>query len=202
MEEWITQFIENYGYIGIFLMIALENIFPPIPSELILPFGGFITTTTELRVAGVVLAATAGSVIGAVVLYGLGLLLDVERLEKIIERWGHILRLSKEDVYKADSWFDKYGRRTVFFCRMIPVVRSLISIPAGMSNMNFLMFILYTTAGTLIWNVILVSAGAALGESWDKVLAYTDVYSTIVTVLIVLSIIGVISWYIRRRRTS
>ena len=144
MENWITQFMEQYGYIGVFLMIALENVFPPIPSELILPFGGFMTTQpTGMTVPGVVIAATAGSVVGAVILYGIGLLLDVERLEKIIDRWGHILRITKEDIHKADAWFDKYGIWTVLFCRMVPLIRSLISIPAGMSNMKFSLFIIF-----------------------------------------------------------
>ena len=109
MESWITSFMEQYGYIGVFLMIALENVFPPIPSEIILPFGGFMTTYTSMTVSGVIIASTAGSVVGAVILYGIGLLLDVERLEKIVDRWGHILRISKEDIHKADTWFDKYG---------------------------------------------------------------------------------------------
>src|ERR1041384_4906596 len=144
MENWITQFMEQYGYIGVFLMIALENVFPPIPSELILPFGGFMTTQpTGMAVPGVIIASTAGSVVGAVILYGIGLLLDVERLEKIIDRWGHILRITKEDIHKADAWFDKYGIWTVLFCRMVPLIRSLISIPAGMSNMKFSLFIIF-----------------------------------------------------------
>ena len=169
MESWITNFMEQYGYIGVFLMIALENVFPPIPSEIILPFGGFMTTYTSMTVLGVIIASTAGSVVGAVILYGIGLLLDVERLEKIVDRWGHILRITKEDIHKADAWFDKYGNWTVLFCRMIPLVRSLISIPAGMSNMKFSLFLVYTFIGTLIWNIILVSVGAALGENWDRI---------------------------------
>ena len=125
MENWITEFMEQYGYLGVFLMIALENVFPPIPSEIILPFGGFMTTYTSMTVPGVVIASTAGSVVGAMILYGIGLLLDVERLEKIIDRFGHILRVTKEDVHKADAWFDKYGIWTVLFCRMVPLIRSL-----------------------------------------------------------------------------
>ena len=102
MENWITEFMSNYGYIGVFLLIALENIFPPIPSEVILTFGGFMTTYSDLSVLGVVVASTLGSVAGAVVLYGIGLLIDVERLEKIVDKWGHILRITKKDIYKAD----------------------------------------------------------------------------------------------------
>lgn len=202
MQNWITHFMEQFGYFGIFLMIALENVFPPIPSEVILTFGGFMTTYTDLTVPGVILAATLGSVIGAVILYGIGLLLDVERLEKIIDRWGHILRVKKEDIRKADSWFDKYGYWTVFFCRMIPLIRSLISIPAGMSNMKFGMFLLFTTLGTLIWNVILVTLGALLGDSWEDILAFMDVYSNIAYAVIAVAAVVFVVLFIRKWKKS
>jgi membrane protein DedA with SNARE-associated domain len=184
MESWITDFMEQYGYLGVFLLMCLENVFPPIPSELILPFGGFMTTYSNLNVLGVILSATAGSLLGAVILYGIGLLLDVERLLKIVDRWGKILRVKEEDILKADEWFDKRGFWTVLFCRMIPLIRSLISIPAGMSNMKFVLFLFLTTVGTLIWNSILVGAGAALGRSWKKVLYFMGIYSNIAYVLI------------------
>lgn len=202
MQNWITHFMEQFGYFGIFLMIALENVFPPIPSEVILTFGGFMTTYTDLTIPGVVIAATLGSVIGAVILYGIGLLLDVERLEKIIDRWGHILRVKKEDVHRADAWFDKYGYWTVLFCRMIPLIRSLISIPAGMSNMKFGMFLLFTTLGTFIWNIILVSVGAILGDSWEDILAFMDVYSNIAYAVIAIAAIVFVVLFIRKRRKT
>src|SRR5690606_30525922 len=142
MENWITDFMEQFGYIGIFLLIALENVFPPIPSEVILTFGGFMTTYSDLTMTGVIVAATLGSVLGAVILYGAGYMLNVDRLEAIIDKWGKYLRLKKEDVRKADAWFDKYGYWTVLFCRMIPLIRSLISIPAGMAKMKFGLFLL------------------------------------------------------------
>jgi membrane protein DedA with SNARE-associated domain len=200
MENWITQFMEQYGYLGVFLMIALENVFPPIPSEIILPFGGFMTTYTSMTVPGVVIASTAGSVVGAVILYGIGLLLDVERLEKIIDRFGHILRVTKEDVHKADAWFDKYGIWTVLFCRMVPLIRSLISIPAGMSNMKFGLFLIFTTVGTLIWNIILVSVGAALGDNWDRITEFMDVYSNIAYAIIGIGIIIFLVYFFNKKR--
>ena len=200
MENWITQFMEQYGYLGVFLMIALENVFPPIPSEIILPFGGFMTTYTSMTVPGVVIASTAGSVVGAMILYGIGLLLDVERLEKIIDRFGHILRVTKEDVHKADAWFDKYGIWTVLFCRMVPLIRSLISIPAGMSNMKFWLFIAFTTVGTLIWNIILVSVGAALGDNWDRITEFMDVYSNIAYAIIGIGIIIFLVYFFNKKR--
>ncbi|MFB5760228.1 DedA family protein [Paenibacillus medicaginis] len=202
MENWITSFMEQYGYFGIFLMIAFENVFPPIPSEVILTFGGFMTTNSDLTVPGVIAAATAGSVVGAIILYGIGRILSVERMEAIVGKWGHILRVKKQDIHKADAWFDKYGPWTVLFCRMVPLIRSLISIPAGMSGMNFWVFLVFTTIGTLIWNIILVSVGAALGDSWESILAYMDVYSEITYAVIAIAVIIFIIYWIRRSRKN
>ncbi|MBZ5752310.1 MULTISPECIES: DedA family protein [Metabacillus] len=202
MENWITGIIEQFGYLGIFLMIALENVFPPIPSEVILTFGGMMTKFTDLTVTGVIISATAGSVLGAVILYKIGNLLDVERLEKIVDRWGHILRVKKEDIHKADYWFDKYGYWTVLICRVIPLIRSLISIPAGMSRLNFWLFLLFTTIGTLVWNVILVSVGAAFGENWGEIVEFMDVYSNIAYALIAVVMIVALLLFIRSRRKA
>ena len=200
MENWITNIIEQFGYMGILLLIALENIFPPIPSEVILTFGGFMTTTTNLSVMGVVLFATVGSVGGAVMLYGIGLLMDVNKLEKIVDKWGFILRLTRKDIYKANAWFAKYGVWTVFFCRLIPLVRSLISIPAGMSRMNFVVFLLLTTLGTLIWNVILVNLGATVGGSWESIVGYMDIYSNIIYVGLGILFLLFVVMAIRKRK--
>lgn len=200
MENWLMDIMSEYGYIGILLLIALENIFPPIPSEVILTFGGYLTSQTDLTILGVVIASTIGSIIGAIVLYVLGLQLDVERLEKIVDKWGRVLRVTKDDIHKADAWFDKYGPWTVFFCRFIPLIRSLISIPAGMSNMNFWVFLLFTSVGTMIWNIVLVCLGAKLGDSWDLIVEKMDVYSNVVYALIVIAFVAVVVWFIKRRR--
>lgn len=201
MIDWLTTIMNDFGYAGIILLIAVENIFPPIPSEVILTFGGFMTTTSELTIPGVVISATGGSVLGAVVLYYIGVQLSVKRLEKIIDRWGHILRVTKEDIKKADKWFDKYGPWTVFFCRFIPLIRSLISIPAGMSKMNVLLFLVLTTVGTLIWNIVLVYLGAAVGNSWEEIVGYMDIYSNIVYGLIIIGVIVLIVLYMRKRQS-
>jgi|SRR5690606_16351774 len=200
MEAWIQQIMEDFGYIGIFLLIMLENLFPPIPSEVILTFGGFMTTQTDLTVTGVIIASTLGSVAGAIVLYGIGLLLDVERLVKIVDKYGHILRLTRKDIYKADHWFDNYGFWTVFFCRFVPLIRSLISIPAGMSNMKFWLFILLTTLGTMIWNTVLVHIGAAVGDNWGKIVEFMDVYSNIAYAIIAILFILFVGNFIRKRK--
>lgn len=199
MEHWITEFMESYGYFGILLLIAIENLFPPIPSEIILTFGGFMTTTSSMTIFGVVLAATLGSMAGAILLYGVGRVLSAERLEAIVVRYGKILRLKPEDIRKADAWFDRYGPWAVFFGRLVPLVRSLISIPAGSSGMNFTTFLVLTTAGSLIWNTALVSIGAAVGASWESIVHYMDVYSYIVYALIALGGIAFIVWLVRNR---
>ncbi|MGG7620124.1 DedA family protein [Bacillus coreaensis] len=198
MEEWIFNIIENYGYLGVFLIIVIENVFPPIPSELVLPFSGFMTTKTELSVAMMIVASTAGSVVGGTILYYIGTILDVERLEKIVDRWGKYLQLKREDVHKADAWFDRYGIWTVFFCRMVPLLRSLISVPAGMSNMKMPLFLLFTLLGTAIWNTLLIVIGAKLGENWTQILNYTEVYSDIIYVVGAITIVAVMFFFGRR----
>lgn len=200
MENWITDFMEQYGYWGILLMIALENLFPPIPSEVILTFGGFMTTYTKLTPVGVIIVATLGSIVGAIILYCIGLLIDVERLERIIDRWGKYLRVKKEDIRKADAWFDKYGYWAVLLCRMVPLIRSLISLPAGMSNMKFVPFLLFTTIGTLIWNTILVTVGTAVGDNWVEIVDFMNVYSNIAYAIIAVVAVVVLVLYIRRAR--
>ncbi|MFP3388222.1 DedA family protein [Brevibacillus sp. SIMBA_040] len=202
MQNWMTDFIEQYSYLGIFLMMALENIFPPIPSEVILTFGGFITTQSSLTITGVVLSATAGAVIGAILLYGIGYYVDINKIEKIVERWGHFLRIKKADIHKANRWFEKYGYWTILICRMIPLVRSLISIPAGMTKMNIWLFLLFSTIGTFIWNIALVWLGAILGHSWEDILYYMDVYSTIVYAGIGLGVAIFLTVFLAKRKAS
>ena len=199
MENWLTEVMNEYGYMGIMFLIAIENIFPPIPSEVILTFGGFMTTTSNLSIIGVITSATAGSVIGAIVLYIIGLQLDVATLEKIVNRWGHILRITISDIHRADDWFDRYGPWTVFFCRFVPLIRSLISIPAGMSNMNVGIFLPLTTVGTLIWNIVLVYLGASVGASWEVIVEYMEIYSKVTYVLLLFLIVVLFFIFIRRK---
>ncbi len=201
MQNWIADVVNQFGYIGVFFLIALENVFPPIPSEIILPLGGFMTTYTRLTIPGVLLFSTAGSIAGAVILYLAGFLLDVNRLEKIVDRWGNILRIKVEDIKKADSWFKRYGYWTVFFCRLIPLIRSLISLPAGMARMNFPVFLIFTLSGTLIWNTLLICAGALLGESWEKIVRFMELYSNITYVVLGLAAAAFVLLLILKRRS-
>lgn len=200
LENWITEFMEQFGYFGIFLMITLENLFPPIPSEIVLSFGGFMTTKSDLTITGVVIASTLGSLVGAIILYYIGRLLGIEGLERIVDRYGKVLRTEKGDIHKASTWFHRYGIWTVCFCRMVPILRSLISIPAGIAKIDFYLFILFTTIGSLIWNMILVNLGATLGASWSKVLEYISLYQNVFIALLGSLSVVTIFLYIRRHR--
>ena len=150
MQQWMLTFVNQFGYLGIFLLILIENIFPPIPSEAVLLFGGALTVTTAMNVPGTILAATAGSVLGAIVLYAFGRIFQAERLKRLFAgRFGQITKLRPEHVEKAESWFRRYQGKAVLICRCIPIVRSLISIPAGFAKMPMPGFLLLTTLDRL-----------------------------------------------------
>ena len=192
MQEIMLSIMEQFGYLGVFLLIAIENIFPPIPSEAVLLFGGFMTTYTGLNIVVMIISATLGSLVGAIVLHYVGRILNKERLKKLVSgKVGKILRLKTEDIDKADKWFDEKGNKTVFFCRFIPIVRSLISIPAGMSEMPMGKFLIYTISGSAVWNTVLLTIGNKVGENWANMLAIFDQYSHIT--LAVLAIIFVVA---------
>ena len=204
MQEFIISMMNQFGYIGVFLLIAIENIFPPIPSEVILLFGGFMTTYSKLNIVLMIIFATLGSIIGAIVLYYIGKILNEDRLKKIISgKIGKILRLKNSDIDKADQWFDTKGNKTVFFCRFIPIVRSLISIPAGMSEMPMGKFLLYTTVGSLIWNTVLIILGAIVGENWTSILNIFDTYSHMVAILLILIfVVFIYIFYKKKKKTK
>lgn len=190
MEQFVISIMNQYGYFGIFFLILVENIFPPIPSEVVLLFGGFMTTYSKLSVPFMVLFSTLGSVAGAIVLYYIGKILNKDRLKKIVAgKIGKVLRLKVNDIEKAVCWFDTKGNKTVFFCRFIPVVRSLISIPAGMSEMSMSKFLLYTFAGSSIWNTVLLIIGNRVGNNWKDILYIMNQYSHIVLILLILALI-------------
>lgn len=201
MQEWIVQMTNDFGYFGIWMLIFLENVFPPIPSEVILPFSGFLTTCTEMERWGVILYATVGSVTGGYILYGAGYLLSEERLEQVLDgKIGQTLHFKKEDVQKTMAWFRRYGNTSVFFCRCIPILRSLISIPAGMTKMPLITFTLYTAVGSFAWNVLLVSLGAWAGASWGTISGYIAMYSDVVKIILGGILIGVGFYYLQKKR--
>lgn len=203
MQAWIIEIMNQFGYLGIFLLIAIENIFPPIPSEVILLFGGFMSTYTNMHIVGIIIASTLGSLVGAYALYFIGKIFNKERLKKIVRgKIGKVLRLKEKDIDMADEWFDKKGNKTVFFCRFIPIVRSLISIPAGMSEMPLGKFTLYTVVGSLIWNTVLSIAGQAVGANWESILAIFEQYSHIAAIVLVILGVGAIVWFYSKKRTK
>lgn len=202
MEQIIINAMEQFGYIGVFLLIAIENIFPPIPSEVILVFGGFMTTYTSLNIPIMVLAATLGSLLGAIVLYYIGKIFNKERLKRIISgKIGKVLRLKASDIEKADHWFDTKGNKTVFFCRFIPIVRSLISIPAGMSEMPMQKFLIYTILGSLIWNTVLIIVGSIVGDKWETIVGYLDNFSNVILIiLVIIFVVAMYYWFVIRKK--
>ena len=203
MQAWIIEIMNQFGYLGIFLLIAIENIFPPIPSEVILLFGGFMSTYTNMHIVGIIIASTLGSLVGAYALYFIGKIFNKERLKKIVRgKIGKVLRLKEKNIDMADEWFDKKGSKTVFFCRFIPIVRSLISIPAGMSEMPLGKFTLYTVVGSLIWNTVLSIAGQTVGANWESILAIFEQYSHIAAIVLVILGVGAIVWFYSKKRTK
>lgn len=199
METWITSIMADFGYIGIFVLIMVENLFPPIPSEIILTFGGFMTTVTSLNVVMVIIVATLGSVVGAILLYKVASYFGKERLTKIVLKYGRILRLKESDIERAENFFLKYGSWAVFLCRMIPLIRSLISIPAGMTKMKMSKFLILTTAGSLLWNTVLIGLGAMLGESWSEIVVFMDSFSTIIYSIIAILVVVGLGFFFRAR---
>lgn len=203
MEAIIISMVNKFGYLGIILLIAIENIFPPIPSEVILTFGGFATTISNITVIGTIIASTVGSVLGAIALYWIGRFLNEERIDKLAEsKVGKVLGLQKQDIHKAFSWFDSKGKFAVFFGRFIPIVRSLVSIPAGMAKMAMIPFLLLTTVGSLIWNTVLITLGRIAGASWSKIAGYVGGYSDIVLIgFIIIFILGIVAFYLKKSGT-
>lgn len=200
MDQMFFDFINQFGYFAVGALIFIENVFPPIPSEVILPLSGFFTTTTDMVLPAVVVAATTGSVLGAFILYGIGRLLSRERLMRFFEtRPMRLLGFKGDDIASAIDWFDRKGQLTVLICRCIPVVRSLISIPAGCAKMNVAKFTLFTLIGSAVWNTVLCSLGAAAGSAWMTVSAQAEWISDIVKyVIIALVLIAAAFWIVKR----
>lgn len=184
MTTWIFSLINHFGYLAVSFLIAIENVFPPIPSEVILAFSGFLSSKTKLSILGLILASTVGATIGAVILYWLGTLLNQERLEALfVHPLFKKLGFKKEDVKKAIAWFEKHGIKTIFFGRCVPIVRSLISIPAGIAQVNISKFLFLTCLGSLIWNTVLISLGAYMGSQWEQVVLIVEEYSLLIIVI-------------------
>jgi membrane protein DedA with SNARE-associated domain len=169
MSDWVTSIVESHGWFAVLALMFLENVVPPIPSELIMPLAGFHASRGRMSFIAAVIAGTAGSVLGAVPLYYLGRFVGRDRLRRWIVRHGHWLALSPDDFDAAGEWFEKHCGSAVFLCRLVPGVRSLISIPAGLHGMSMPKFLIYTAAGTCIWATLLALLGRLLGENYGRV---------------------------------
>lgn len=196
MQNILINIMSKYGYIGVFFLILIENIFPPIPSEVILLLSGFMTHTSNLKVPLLILSSTLSSLLGAYILYFLGKILNEERINNIVNsKIGKILHLKLNDIKKSINWFNKKGSISVFFGRCIPIIRSLISIPAGISKMDIKIFTIYTFCGSLIWNTLLISLGKYLQNNWVIIIKYLKIYKEYVLIILLV----IISIYILKK---
>jgi membrane protein DedA with SNARE-associated domain len=201
VATWVQQVIQAMGYPGLALVMFLENVLPPIPSEAVLPMAGWLAYEGQgnFTLLGVTLVGGLGSVSGALVFYGLGHWFGESRVRALFERYGKWLLLKVEDFDKAIEWFDRYGEQVIFFGRMVPIVRSLVSIPAGIANMNLARFSLYTALGTSLWSLVLALAGYLLGRNWPMVMDWVSRYEKVVLLLAVVLVVLFVVNRLRQR---
>ncbi len=185
MFHSIVDIVSQGGYLGIFLLMLAENVFPPIPSELIMPLAGFVAARGELNIILVILAGTAGSVVGALPWYYAGALFGKDRLKRLAARHGRWLTVSPGDIDKASDWFERHDAAAVFFGRLVPAVRTLISVPAGGVKMPMLPFLMYSTIGSLIWTCLLALTGYLLQSQYEVVQHYVDPVSKAVVYTVI-----------------
>jgi membrane protein DedA with SNARE-associated domain len=193
--DWVTQVVETLGYAGVALLVALENVFPPIPSEVILPLAGFVAGRGDANLVGMIAAATAGSLVGAWVLYGISAAIGPDRLHDFLVRYGRWFGVKEADLVRAEQWFDRRSGTAVLLGRCVPLIRSVVSIPAGFRRMDLWRFSLLTLLGSLVWNTTLIGAGAILGDRWEKV---GDAVGLFQGIVIVLGVLGVLYLVWRR----
>lgn len=192
LTDWATNIVERLGYAGVTMLVALENLFPPIPSEVVLGLAGYTASRGDSWVVGMIVAASIGSMVGAWILYGLSAAIGPVRLRAIVLRYGTWIGFGETDLDRAESWFDRRSRVAVLVCRCIPLIRSLISIPAGFRRMPLGTFTLFTLVGSLVWNTTLVTAGYLLADQWEKVLDVTEPFQTVVIAVIALLIVAIV----------
>ncbi len=197
---WIEQVILTFGYVGIGLAMFVENLFPPIPSEVVLLFSGSLASQGSLSVVGILIASTLGSLGGALVIYAVGVWSDERLIRRFVARYGQYLLLDEQELDRALLGFDRYGPTFVLTARIVPVIRSLISLPAGMSRMDMRRFLLFTTLGTSVWNAFLCGLGFVLGNNWGRMLSFFDHYEHFVLGLSVALAVAFIIWKVRQRR--
>ena len=201
LATWVQDVIEQLGYLGVALLVVLENVFPPIPSEIVLPFAGFVAQQGSDSVVLMILAATVGSVIGALIMYWIAAIIGDERLHAFTRRFGKWVQIREADLTRAEEWFDRHAMSAVLVGRCVPLIRSVVSIPAGFRRMKLFPYIAYTFLGSLVWNIALVGAGAVLGENWERVEPVVATFQWIVIVVILAWIARLAYVVVQRRRT-
>lgn len=198
LTQWVTDVIDALGYPGVAFLVALENVFPPIPSEVVLPLSGFVAGRGDASLLIMIVAATIGSVVGALILYGLAAWIGPTNLHRFVGRWGRWFQVKPDDLGRAEAWFDRRANTAVLVGRCVPLIRSIVSIPAGFRRMPLVPFVVNTTIGSLVWNTALIGAGALLGDRWESVGDYIGILQWVVIVVIV----GLVAWFLWRRLGS
>jgi membrane protein DedA with SNARE-associated domain len=194
LKVWVENIISTGGYPGLYFVMFLENVFPPIPSEVVLPLAGSLSLTGRFSIPLITIVGMLGSLTGAFLFYGLGKWLGEERVRNFIGKFGKYALLSVDDFDKSKDWFDKYDEWVIFFSRMVPIVRSLISIPAGVADMNLPKFSFYTILGTALWSFILSYAGRLLGEQWPVITDFINTYQNVVLAVAVVAVVAFVAY--------
>lgn len=200
IKIWVENIISSMGYLGLYLVMFLENVFPPIPSEVVLPLAGSLTLAGRFSIFWITVIGMLGSLTGAFLFYGLGKWLGEPRVRVLIEKFGKYALLSTADLDRSLEWFDKYGDWVIFFSRMVPIVRSLISIPAGIASMNLAKFSFFTVLGTALWSFLLALGGRLLGEQWPLIAEYINTYQNVVLAVTVGAVILFIGSRLLKKR--
>ena len=207
LANWVQDVINQFGYFGVALLVVIENIFPPIPSEIVLPFAGFVAqqgsagvAQSDTSVIGMMIAATIGSVVGALILYVISSAIGPERLRAFVQRFGRWFGVKQTDLLRAEAWFDRRSFVAVLVGRCVPLIRSIVSIPAGFRRMKLTSFILLTAVGSAVWNIALIGAGALLGDQWERVGEYVGVFQWLVIGAILVLLIRFVYSKLQNRR--
>lgn len=195
--EWITSTMNSLGYLGIGFLMFMENLFPPIPSELIMPLAGFTVSQGKMNFQYAVLAGVIGTILGTLLWYYAGLWVGEKRVSELADRYGKWIGVTGKDIDKVNRWFYRHGTKAVLIGRLVPGIRTLISLPAGLSGMRLMPFLVYSTIGTAIWTFALTYAGYALGANYELVDEYLAPVSKIILGILV---IAFIVWLLRRRK--
>jgi membrane protein DedA with SNARE-associated domain len=213
LANWVQDVINQFGYFGVALLVVIENVFPPIPSEIVLPFAGFVAqqgasvvnvgvdaAQSDTTVVGMMIAATIGSVVGALILYFVAAAIGPERLRGFVERFGKWFGVKSSDLVRAEEWFDRRSVAAVLVGRCVPLIRSIVSIPAGFRRMKLTSFVVLTAIGSAVWNIALIGAGAVLGDQWERVGEYVGVFQWLVIAAIFLLFVRFVVSRLKNRR--